>query len=286
VSKDIVFFANILTSTIHFTLTLELRFMYVKAKKYLGQHFLKDKNIAHQIVESLNLHDIENVLEIGPGMGVLTEFLLQNKTYKTTVIEIDGESIVYLKDRFFADNLPIIQDDFLQFDIKKYFDKPVCVIGNFPYNISSQILFKVLDNRDWVPQVVGMFQKEVAERIAAKPGSKTYGILSVLLQAYYQIEYLFTVNENVFAPPPKVKSAVIRVTRNEVNKIDCDEKLFIKLVKTAFNQRRKTIRNSIKTVFTNPAVDHPFLQLRPEQLSVEQFVELTNWVEKNMLTNG
>ena len=285
-SKDIVFFANILTSTIHFTLTLELRFMYVKAKKYLGQHFLKDKNIAHQIVESLNLHDIENVLEIGPGMGVLTEFLLQNKTYKTTVIEIDGESIVYLKDRFFADNLPIIQDDFLQFDIKKYFDKPVCVIGNFPYNISSQILFKVLDNRDWVPQVVGMFQKEVAERIAAKPGSKTYGILSVLLQAYYQIEYLFTVNENVFAPPPKVKSAVIRVTRNEVNKIDCDEKLFIKLVKTAFNQRRKTIRNSIKTVFTNPAVDHPFLQLRPEQLSVEQFVELTNWVEKNMLTNG
>lgn len=260
--------------------------MYVKAKKYLGQHFLKDKNIAHQIVESLNLHDIENVLEIGPGMGVLTEFLLQNKTYKTTVIEIDGESIVYLKDRFFADNLPIIQDDFLQFDIKKYFDKPVCVIGNFPYNISSQILFKVLDNRDWVPQVVGMFQKEVAERIAAKPGSKTYGILSVLLQAYYQIEYLFTVNENVFAPPPKVKSAVIRVTRNEVNKIDCDEKLFIKLVKTAFNQRRKTIRNSIKTVFTNPAVDHPFLQLRPEQLSVEQFVELTNWVEKNMLTNG
>lgn len=248
----------------------------VRAKKNLGQHFLTDLNIAEKIVGSLSSNS-KNVLEIGPGMGVLTQFLFKKTTINTIAIDIDRESIAYLKEKFpeYADQ--VVYGDFLKQDIQGIFNQEeFAVIGNFPYNISSQIFFKVLDHRAIIPEVVGMIQKEVAERLAAPPGSKTYGILSVLLQAYYKIDYLFTVHENVFNPPPKVKSAVIRLTRNEVIELGCDEKLFRQLVKTSFNQRRKMLRNTLKPFLSKGGFEHPFLTKRPEQLSVADFVELTN----------
>jgi dimethyladenosine transferase len=250
---------------------------YVKAKKNLGQHFLKDQNIARKIVSSLRAEGIDHVLEIGPGMGVLTRYLLENKTFTTHVVEIDTESVDYLEVNFQDLKGRIISGDFLQLNLSELFEGSFAVIGNFPYNISSQIFFKILENRNRIPESVGMIQKEVAERIAAPPGSKTYGILSVLLQAFYKIEYLFTVSEHVFAPPPKVKSAVIRLTRNQTATLDCDEKLFFNVVKTAFNQRRKTLNNSLKGLM-KAHEPNEILQKRPEQLSVKEFVELTKWI--------
>ena len=253
----------------------------VRAKKQLGQHFLKDKNIAQKIVESLE-SGCSKVLEIGPGMGVLTQFLFENQSYTTTALDIDRESIDYLKRTYpeFEDHIQY--GDFLKSDLREYFneDGQLAVIGNFPYNISSQIFFKVLDHKDHIPEVVGMIQKEVAERLASPPGSKQYGILSVLLQAYYEIDYLFTVHEQVFIPPPKVKSAVIRLRRNSVVKLDCDEKLLKQVVKAAFNQRRKMLRNSLKTLIQVDGFEHSFMDKRPEQLSVEQFIELTKEISK------
>lgn len=253
----------------------------VKAKKHLGQHFLNDEKIALNIVEGLN-SPIKKVFEIGPGMGVLTKYLIQNKEIDLSVIEIDTESVAYLNENYPQLAGKIISGDFLKMDFTEFGDEPFNIIGNFPYNISSQIFFKVLEHREQIPQIVGMLQKEVAERLASPPGSKVYGILSVFLQAYYNVEYLFTVDEHVFTPPPKVKSGVIRVTRNDVKKLNCDEKLFFKVVKASFNQRRKTISNSLKAIPFNR--DHikelDLFTKRPEQLSVEQFVELTNFVEK------
>ena len=247
----------------------------VRAKKHLGQHFLNDANIAQKIARSLTGHgDYKHVLEIGPGMGALTTHLLELEQFETSVVELDRESIPYLLEHFPSLKGRIIHGNFLKIKLEELFEEPFAIIGNFPYNISSQILFKAIDYRHQVPEVVGMFQKEVAERVAEKPGSKTYGILSVLLQAWYDIEYLFTVNENVFSPPPKVKSAVIRLKRNNVTQLDCDEKLFKQVVKMAFNQRRKTIRNSIKPLLPE-GFQHELLQQRPEQLSVDQFVALS-----------
>jgi 16S rRNA (adenine1518-N6/adenine1519-N6)-dimethyltransferase len=252
----------------------------VRAKKHLGQHFLKDDSIARQIAESLNIKTKTNVLEIGPGMGILTQFLLQNTLMNVTAVELDSESVAYLELNF--PNLKVIEQDFLKLELNSLMGSEFCVIGNFPYNISSQIFFKMLDYKDSIPCLSGMIQKEVAERIAAPPGSKTYGILSVLLQAYFNIEYLFTVHEHVFNPPPKVKSAVIRCTRNNVQSLDCDEALFKTVVKTAFNQRRKTLRNSLKPLISaiNLTTNNPIWELRPEQLSVEKFVYLTTMIEK------
>ena len=251
----------------------------VKAKKNLGQHFLTDQNIARKIVESLS-PDCSNVLEIGPGMGVLTQYLFQNSSFNTIAIDIDRESVAYLKEQFSEKSEQIILGDFLRFDTNSLFNHAsFAIIGNFPYNISSQIFFKLLDNKDTITELVGMVQKEVAERLAAKPGSKTYGILSVLLQAYYEIEYLFTVHENVFKPPPKVKSAVIRLSRNNVKSLGCDEVLFKQLIKASFNQRRKMLRNSIKAFIQEEGFEYPFLTKRPEQLSVADFVELTNVIK-------
>ena len=252
---------------------------YVKPKKYLGQHFLKDTNIARKIVDSLINTEVKKVLEIGPGMGVLTQFLLKNDNYETSVIEIDKESVEYLQKNYPELKDRIISEDFLKFDLHKFSTSQFSIIGNFPYNISSQIFFKVIEERDAVVEVVGMLQKEVAQRLAAKPGNKTYGILSVLLQAYYNIEYLFTVNENVFSPPPKVKSAVIRLTRNSVKKIDCNEDLFLRVIKTSFNQRRKTLNNSLKPIMQNIKINDEIMLKRPEQLSVDSFIKLTNLVE-------
>lgn len=249
---------------------------FVQPKKHLGQHFLKDDNIARKIVDSLQLTEAV-VLEIGPGMGVLTKFLLKLENTDCYFMDTDKESIKYLIEAFPEHISKFIHADFLKFSINTLFQDKFAIIGNFPYNISSQILFKVLDHRQQVTQVVGMIQKEVAERLAASPGSKTYGILSVLLQAYYRIEYLFTVNETVFIPRPRVKSAVIRLTRNEHEKLDCDEALFFKVVKTAFNQRRKTLRNSLKTFYIDyerPEVAD-LAGKRAEELSVEDFVMLT-----------
>ncbi len=252
----------------------------VKAKKNLGQHFLKDKEIARRIAATLDQFPSLPVLEVGPGTGVLTEFLLENRR-ELTVIEIDRESVVYLKEHYPTLNGKILEQDFLRMDFANHFDTPFCIIGNYPYHISSQIFFKVLDNKDSVPCCSGMIQKEVAERMVASPGSKTYGILTVLLQAWYDIEYLFTVNEQAFVPPPKVKSAVIRLTRNKRKRLNCNEKLFKMVVKTGFNQRRKMLRNSVKSLLSgeDPLPDDPMLMKRPEQLSIEQFEELTNLLE-------
>ncbi len=250
----------------------------VRAKKRLGQHFLKDENIARKITDSLNL-PCEALLEIGPGTGVLTKYLLELPVNKFLAIDVDREAVPYLKKTFpeAADNF--IEGDFLRIPVDQLFDGPFSVIGNFPYNISSQILFRVLDHRNQIPEVVGMFQKEVAERIAAPPGSKTYGIMSVLLQAWYDIEYLFTVGAEVFVPPPKVESAVIRLKRNQVQSLGCDEKLFVNIVKTAFNQRRKTLRNALKSFRFSPddALEE-LLTKRAERLGVEEFVFITNQV--------
>jgi 16S rRNA (adenine1518-N6/adenine1519-N6)-dimethyltransferase len=252
----------------------------VRAKKHLGQHFLTDKNIAAKIVDSLRPEErFGHVLEVGPGMGVLSDFLLQKTEYETSLIDIDTESYDFLKKKYPQLGTRLINADFLELDFKSIFPESFAIIGNFPYNISSQILFKVLDNRQQVVEVVGMFQKEVAERCAAKPGSKEYGILSVFLQAYYKVEYLFTVKAGVFNPPPKVLSAVIRLTRNDKQTLDCDEKLFWQIVKAGFNQRRKTLRNAISSLINKEKLtDEPVLDLRAERLSVEDFVKLTNLV--------
>lgn len=250
----------------------------IRAKKHLGQHFLKDENIARKIVNSLSL-PCSSLLEIGPGTGVLTKYLIELPVDHFIAIDVDRESIPYLKSTFASHANCFIEGDFLRKPVDELFQGNFSIIGNFPYNISTQIFFKVLENRNRVPEVVGMLQKEVAERIAAPPGSKTYGIMSVLLQAWFDIEYLFTVDEHVFVPPPKVKSAVIRIKRNNVQSIGCDEKLFFSIVKTAFNQRRKTLRNGLKSIqFKN---DERLLQLftkRAEQLGVEDFVYITNQV--------
>jgi 16S rRNA (adenine1518-N6/adenine1519-N6)-dimethyltransferase len=263
----------------------------VKAKKALGQHFLNDESVARRIVESLivNAEGQTQVLEIGPGTGVLTKYLLQNPNIKLEVAEIDTESIAYLQQAYPQLLYSLQQRDFLEIPLEKIFTGEFAVIGNFPYNISSQIFFKVLDYIETIPQVVCMLQREVAQRLASGPGSKAYGILSVLLQAWYDIEYLFTVDEGVFTPPPKVKSGVIRLRRNSRTDLGCSYLLFKAVVKACFNQRRKTIRNSVKpilgkkledkrtgaSVMVKQAITSPLLDLRPEQLSVEQFIELT-----------
>lgn len=253
----------------------------VRAKKGLGQHFLKDRNIAARIADSLTGEGYNSVIEIGPGMGILTGFLLERNFKDFRVIEIDNESVHFLEANF-PQLTNIIRGDFLVLDIDSLFQEKVGVIGNFPYNISTQILFKVLEHRDKIIEVTGMLQKEVAERICAGPGSKTYGILSVLLQAFYNIEYLFTVSEGVFSPPPKIKSGVVRLRRNEIRNLGCNEILFKKVVKACFNQRRKTLRNSVRAVFELRSEKYPLFHLRPEQLTVNQFVDLTNWIEENL----
>ncbi len=252
----------------------------VKAKKHLGQHFLKDESIASAIADTLNLQGYDDVLEIGPGMGVLTKYLLE-KPINTYVIEIDTESVTYLDENYPKLKDKIISKDFLKYNINEIFEgKQFAIIGNFPYNISTQIVFRALEYRDQIPEFAGMFQKEVAERICEKKGSKTYGILSVLAQAFYDAEYLFTVNEDVFIPPPKVKSGVLRLRRKEDYSLPCSEKLFFRVVKTAFQQRRKTLRNSLKTLnLSDNLREDEIFNLRPEQLSVAQFIELTQKIE-------
>lgn len=250
----------------------------VRPKKALGQHFLTDLSVARRIAATVSDRCGLPVLEVGPGMGVLTQFLLE-EGHDVTVVEIDTESVAYLKEHFPALDGRIVEGDFLQMDLRQLFHgRAFAVIGNYPYNISSQIFFKVLEYKDLVPVCSGMLQREVAERLAAPPGTKARGILSVLLQAWYRVEYLFTVSENVFNPPPKVKSGVIRLTRrDDVRELGCDPALFKTVVKTTFGQRRKTIRNSIKGVTGGAALpDSPLLAMRPEQLTVEQFIELTN----------
>lgn len=248
---------------------------FVRPKKHLGQHFLKDENIARKIVDSLLYTD--QILEIGPGTGVLTKYLV-NKPGLFKVIDIDYESIAYLKKQFPKLDDYIISGDFLKIEISGLFDHEFSIIGNFPYNISSQIFFRVIENRQMIPEVVCMIQKEVAERLAAPPGNKTYGILSVLLGAYYNIELLFSVSEHVFVPPPNVKSAVIRLTRKPEHHLNCDEKLFFQVVKMAFNQRRKTMRNSLRQLWSNKTDpdQFPVFKQRPEELSVNEFVDLVN----------
>lgn len=252
----------------------------VKAKKHLGQHFLKDESIAKAIADTLSLEGYNDVLEIGPGMGVLTQYLLDKPT-NTYVIEIDTESVAYLDANYPKLKDKIISKDFLKYDVNEIFEgKQFAIIGNFPYNISTQIVFRTLEFRHQIPEFSGMFQKEVAERICEKKGSKTYGILSVLAQAFYDAEYLFTVDEHVFNPPPKVKSGVMRLRRKEDYSLPCGEKLFFTVVKTAFQQRRKTLRNSLKTLnLSDNLREDKVLDLRPEQLSVEDFIALTQKIE-------
>jgi 16S rRNA (adenine1518-N6/adenine1519-N6)-dimethyltransferase len=258
--------------------------MSVKAKKHLGQHFLTDKNICRKIAQQFQQHQgCNTVLEIGPGMGALTAFLLERADLNVHVMEIDRESVLYLEQHFSPLQGKIHALDFLKTDLTEIFgQQPFAVVGNFPYNISSQILFKCIEYRNQVPEIMGMFQKEVAVRVAEKPGSKAYGILSVLLQTYYDIEYCFTVDEHVFNPPPKVKSGVIRCTRNERQALPCDEALYIKIVKATFNQRRKTIRNGLKAITDVSKLNHPFFDLRAERLSVDDFIELTQYIQEKI----
>lgn len=257
--------------------------MSVRPKKFLGQHFLKDKGVAERIVESLKLPETtQQVVEIGPGTGVLTQFLVEKPVVDLQLVEIDRESVTYLKEHYPQLNTKITEGDFLELDLNAVYQSPLFIIGNFPYNISSQIFFKILEHRNQVTQVVCMLQKEVADRIAEKPGSKTYGILSVLLQAYYDVTYLFKVPPGVFFPPPKVMSAVIRLTRNNRVRLECDEALFKTVVKQAFQNRRKTLRNALK-ILNLPAslVAHPLMEKRAEQLDVEQFIFLTQQLERH-----
>ena len=257
----------------------------VRPKKNLGQHFLTDLSIAKAIADTVDACPELPVLEVGPGMGVMTQFLVE-KPRPLKVVEIDRESVAWLNEHFPKLRENILGEDFLRMDLQTVFDgQPFVLTGNYPYDISSQIFFKMLDNKELIPCCTGMIQREVAQRMAAEPGSKTYGILSVLIQAWYNVEYLFTVDEHVFNPPPKVKSAVIRMTRNDVSDLGCDERLFKRLVKTVFNQRRKMLRVSLRQVFDGgqqPDKDfftHPFMTRRPEQLTIEEFVELTNMVD-------
>lgn len=252
----------------------------VKAKKHLGQHFLNDESIAFNIVNAFTEKCVtKDVLEIGPGMGVLTKYLLENSNFNTHAIDIDTESIIWLKQHFPTLEDRLIEGDFIQINWKEHFKEPFSLIGNFPYNISSQIIFKIIESRNDIPLMVGMFQKEVAERIGAKPSSKSYGILSVLTQAYYDVEYLFTVNENVFTPPPKVKSGVIRITRKKLD-FDIDEKMLFRTVKVAFNQRRKKLRNALSQfgIADELLKGSGYIDKRAEELSVENFVDLTRLV--------
>jgi len=252
----------------------------VRPKKSLGQHFLTDQSIAQRIVEQLS-PDVESVIEVGAGTGVLTQYLVHNILEKFHVIEIDKESIAYLETHFPMLGERLIQGDFLRFDLNQLGKQKIAVIGNFPYNISSQIFFQVLKHKEIVVEVVGMVQKEMAERMAAKEGNKTYGILSVLMQAWYDIDYLFTVHENVFNPPPKVKSAVIKMRRNATTDLGCDEKMFVSIVKQAFNQRRKTMRNSLRPMLSPAIIENEIFNQRPEQLSVQDFIGLTNLITSN-----
>ncbi len=259
----------------------------VRPKKNLGQHFLVDLNIAHKIADTVDACSSIPVLEVGPGMGVLTQYLMQ-KERPFKVVEIDSESVAYLHEHFPTLSHQVISDDFLRMDLHTVFDgQPFVLTGNYPYDISSQIFFKMLDNRDLIPCCTGMIQREVALRMASSPGTKAYGILSVLIQAWYDVEYLFTVDEDVFNPPPKVKSAVIRMTRNATTHLNCNEALFKRVVKTVFNQRRKMLRVSLRQLFTaSPASAEfyalPMMTMRPEQLSIDEFVELTNLVEAEL----
>ncbi|WP_203256087.1 16S rRNA (adenine(1518)-N(6)/adenine(1519)-N(6))-dimethyltransferase RsmA [Hyunsoonleella ulvae] len=256
--------------------------MSVRAKKHLGQHFLRDENIAQKIADTLSLNGYKNVLEIGPGMGVLTKYLLKRDT-TTYVIEIDSESVEYLQANYLNLAPRIIEKDFLKYDLNEVFKgEPLAIIGNFPYNISSQIVFKTLEMRHQIPEFSGMFQKEVAQRICSKGGNKIYGILSVLTQAFYDAEYLFTVPPSVFNPPPKVDSGVLRLTRKENFKLPCDEVLFFRVVKTAFQQRRKTLRNSLKTLDLSDILKaNVIFGKRPEQLTVQEFIELTQLIQSD-----
>lgn len=254
--------------------------MTIRAKKHLGQHFLVDENIARKIVESLS-PSVGQLLEIGPGTGVLTKYLIQKTEFELKLTEIDRESVNYLYETFPVLHDKIISGDFLKLELSKIFSGKFAIIGNFPYNISSQIFFKVLEHRDQVSEVVCMIQKEVAQRIASKPGKKGNGILSVLLQAYYNIDYLFTVNEHVFVPPPKVKSAVIKLTRNSTKKLDCDENIFKNIIKQSFNYRRKTLRNSLKSIIMDKEIlANEIYDRRPETLSIEEFVSITKTLEQ------
>lgn len=264
----------------------------VRPKKNLGQHFLTDLNIAKRIADTVDECPDIPVLEIGPGMGVLTQYLVE-KPREVKAVEIDAESVRYLHERFpkLRDN--VIGEDFLRMDLNRVFEgRPFVLTGNYPYDISSQIFFKMLDNKDLIPCCTGMIQREVALRIASEPGNKAYGILSVMIQAWYDVEYLFTVDEHVFNPPPKVKSAVIRMTRNKVQSLGCDEQLFRRVVKTVFNQRRKMLRVSLRqllpadSALLSQEIPHPMLTQRPEQLSVQEFVELTNLVQEALQRNN
>ena len=254
----------------------------VKPKKYLGQHFLNDENIAKKVVDSLSLSNYLNVLEIGPGTGVLTKYLIK-KDINLKLVEIDNESVEFLKTHLSIDPLIILQHDFLKLDLSNIFTENFAIIGNFPYNISTQIIFKVLEHKNSVPELIGMFQKEVAERICEKKGSKKYGILSVLTQTYYDTKYLFSVPASVFTPPPKVVSAVIRLVRKEQININYNEKLFFKVVKLSFQQRRKTLRNSLKSFNLSDILrEDAIFDLRPEQLSVRDFIYITDLIDKNI----
>ena len=254
----------------------------VKPKKYLGQHFLNDENIARKVVDSLSLCNYLNVLEIGPGTGVLTKYLIK-KNINLKLIEIDNESVEFLKSELFIDPSIILEYDFLKLDLSNVFSENFAIIGNFPYNISTQIIFKVLENKNNIPELIGMFQKEVAERICEKKGSKKYGILSVLTQTYFDTQYLFSVPASVFTPPPKVVSAVIRLVRKEQININYNEKLFFKVVKLSFQQRRKTLRNSLKSFNLSDILrEDAIFDLRPEQLSVKDFIYITDLIDKNI----
>ena len=253
--------------------------MDVKPKKYLGQHFLIDDKISERISEAISKTSKVNLLEIGPGTGALTKFLL-HENIDLISYEVDEESITYLKNEY--PTLKVLNKDILKTDWTKIFEGNYSVTGNFPYNISSQILFKIYENRTKIDEMVGMFQKEVAERVCSGPGTKRYGILSVLIQAFYNVEYLFTVNEDVFNPPPKIKSGVIKITRNNIIELDCDEKLFFRVVKAIFNQRRKMARNSLKSLLGDKKINHVLLSKRPEELSIENFIEITNIIESKI----